>query len=112
MNFVGEITPPDFIVRWGDFKQGGLQLFISVILQFVLFIVGLYALWKFISAGFSFINSGGDPKKLSEARDKIKYTFVGILIIASSLVIAGVAGLLLYGDPMAFINPTFTGAPL
>lgn len=105
-NPFGKITPP---ITGYDTDVGGLIFFINNILRLVFIVAGLFALWKFIMAGFTFMGSEGDPKKLSQARDQILMTLVGLLVIAASFVIAAIAGVVFFGDATAIINPKPTG---
>lgn len=107
---IGSFTPPPAIARFGEWSVA-LVTFLNIILRLIFIGAGLFALWKFIDAGFSFINSGGDPKKLNEARDKILLTMVGLLVIAASFVIAAIAGVIIFGNPMAILQPELIGAP-
>ena|SRR3989338_1880757 len=110
-SFIGEVTPPKALEAWGGGTCGGPILALTnVVFKLVFIVAGIWALWKFIEAGFSFINSGGDAQKLSAARDKIMFTFVGLLIMASSFALAGLVGLLFFGSFDAILNPSITGA--
>ncbi|KKR49019.1 MAG: hypothetical protein UT85_C0025G0004 [Candidatus Levybacteria bacterium GW2011_GWA2_40_16] len=57
------------------------------------------------------MNAGGQPEKITEARDKITFTIFGLLIMASALVLAGIIGLIFYQDATAIISPKIIGAP-
>ena len=108
-NFWGTVNMPGYLTRFEAPCGGALVAVFNLLLSVVIVIGGLYALWQFMMAGYAFISSSGDPQKLADARAKIIWTIVGLLIMASALVLAGVIGLLFFGSWDAIINPTFTG---
>jgi len=55
---------------------------ITSILNIVLGIMGAIAFLMLIIAGFRYTISQGDPGKVSEAKQMIVYTLVGLLVIA------------------------------
>lgn len=60
------------------------------------FIVGiLYFIVHFIMAGYHFIDSLGDPKRIESARDQLTYSFVGLIVIFSVFAILRLAGTVL-----------------
>lgn len=112
---IGEVTPPDFIQRWINVdggEDGGALIFIfATFLRILLIGAGFFALWQFITSGYMFMTSGGDPQKLGEARNKLLMTLVGLAVIASSFVIAAIVGIIFFQDAMAILSPTIIGAP-
>lgn len=46
----------------------------------LLLILGAAAVILVVVAGFQFITAGGDPEKVSSARDKVMYAVIGVLI--------------------------------
>ena len=87
----------------------GLIVIANLFIKITFLIAGLFSLWKFIEAGFVFINSEGDPQKVAQARDKIMMTFVGLLVMVASFALAGIVGALFFGSASAIINPSLTG---
>ena len=75
------------------------QAYINNVLQTVFslfFIVGvLYFAVYFIMAGYHFIDSLGDPKRIESARDQLTYSFVGLIVIFSVFAILRLAGTVL-----------------
>lgn len=48
----------------------------------IFFIVGiLYFIWHFVMAGYHFISSNGDEKKIVTAKNEILYALIGLIII-------------------------------
>ena len=114
-SFLGEIKLPDYRERFSKLpngKDGGaLIIFLNMLIRIFFIAAGLFAVWQFITAGWGFISASGDPKKLTEAQNKITLTMVGLLIMASSVVLAAIAGVLIFGKWDALLNPTLVGAP-
>lgn len=105
---IGCITPPDFIKPGVDPVSGlpnGLIAFMNALLKLIFAGAGIWAFFNLIFAGFGFMNAGGDPKNISKSWDKIWQSFLGLLIIVSSFLIAAIMGLLLFKDPTAILQP-------
>ena len=112
--FYGDIDLPDYLDRFvnvGGIQGGALVVILNIFLRLTLIVAGFFAIWKFIEAGYSFMNAAGQPEKITEARDKITFTIFGLLIMASALVLAGIIGLIFYQDATAIISPKIIGAP-
>lgn len=62
----------------------------SNLLTSLLMLVGTFALFLFIFAGFKFMNAGGDPKKLEGARNALVYGILGLLLVLFSFLIINV----------------------
>jgi len=65
----------------------GLFLFLGNIFKLVAVIAGIFMIFQFITAGYAYISSNGDPKKLEAAWAKIWQSILGIVIIASAFVL-------------------------
>ena len=46
--------------------------------------VGFVAVFFIVYAGFSFVTSGGDPKKVQGARETMTFAIIGLLIVLFS----------------------------
>lgn len=94
-----------------DSGSFGLIVFLNNILRLLFVIAGLYAFLNLVIAGLSFIDASGDSKKISSAWAKIWQSVVGLLIIVASFVLAGIFGMLLFGDATAILNPKLYTSP-
>jgi hypothetical protein len=110
LQLFNQITPPGD-VNIPENPQDGVIMLLNFILRLVFVIAGLYALFNFVQAGFAFLGSGGDSKQIEAGRDKIMWTIVGILLMASAVAIAGLIGIIVYKDWNAIITPDFTRTP-
>lgn len=104
----GKVNPPPGLGRFGGDAYGGLLTFMNFGLNLILVIAGLFTLFNIILAGFSYMTSNGDPKKVSEAHNKIMFTVIGLGIIVAAPVIAGVIGMIVFGDWKAILSPSLT----
>lgn len=105
---IGCISPPPFITPGIDptGKLTGVMVFLNSLLRLLFVVAGLWGFLNLILSGFQFISAGGDPKKISAAWKKIWQSLMGLLIIVVSFLIAAIIGILLFGDPMAILQPT------
>ncbi len=87
----------------------GLVVLLNNTLRLVWVIAGIFAFLRIIGAGLSFINAGGDAKKIESAWNSIWQSIMGVAIIIASLAIAALMGLLLFGNVGAILNPQVYG---
>jgi hypothetical protein len=87
--------------------QAGLIRMVNFGLNAVLIISGLYALLNLVLAGYAYITSAGDAKRVQEANQRITYTIVGLVIIVLTPLIAAVLGIVIFKDWTAILNPNF-----
>ena len=100
----GNVQPPP-----GVNKYVGPTQFISNIVKLLIVGAGIYALFNLVTAGYAFISAGGDPKKIAEAWAKIWQTLLGLLVAASSIVLAAIFGRLIFGNANALLQITIFG---
>lgn len=92
--FFGSILPPPGVSAYVDPNKPGAGLFSFLSNLFLLagVIAGIYAAFQFIMAGFSFMGTGGDPKKFEQAWNKIWQAIIGLLVVASAFTLTAVIG--------------------
>lgn len=101
-SIVGDIKAPGTIVQ----NIGDTTKFISVIVQFITVIAGLYALWQLVTGGFGYITSGGDKGKVQQSTQQIMMSILGLAIIGASFILADILGRLLFGADFRLLAPT------
>lgn len=107
----GDIANPYQGTYKNDIKSGsfGLIFFLNNIVKLVFIIGGLFVFFNLVTAGFQFMNAGGDPKQIEQAWNKIWQSLVGLFIMVVSFVITALAGLVLFGDPTWILKPAIYG---
>lgn len=105
----GTIEAPQGIAAYGNLEGGGLLLFISNIIRISTVIAGVWVMINFILAGWKYVTSAGDSKAPAEAASMMTHSLIGLALIVGAYTIAGVIGLVFFGDATYIISPTFTG---
>jgi hypothetical protein len=75
---------------------------ISNIIGVITIIAGIWFVFMFIIAGFSFLTAGGDSKKMGEATAKLTSALIGLIVVVSAYAIISLIGALLGFD---ILNP-------
>ncbi len=68
-----------------------LGIYINQMLKFILMISALLVFAQLVWGGLEWITSGGDKKKVDDARNKITAAVIGLIIVASSFAILQLA---------------------
>ena len=87
----GDIINPTKYGLTGE-KGQGLFDFLSNVFKFAAVAGGIYMILQIILAGFDYISASGDVKKTEAAWAKIWQSILGLVIISSAFIIAGVVG--------------------
>jgi len=93
------ITNPALNSQNAKLQSADPKLFTNNLIQTVFsifFIVtAIYFAWYVIMAGYHFITSQGDPKRIESAKNEITYALVGVVVIFSIFAILKFIGSLL-----------------
>lgn len=89
MNFIkpvlAQITNPVIDPAITSQMQNNPQAFTNNLIQTIISLLMLAAviffLWHFITGGFDFINSEGDPDKIKTARKQLTFSLIGLFIV-------------------------------
>jgi hypothetical protein len=81
----------------------------SGVIRLITIAGGIYAFINIAIAGISFISSGGSPESVQHAWARIYQSLIGLSVIVLSFAIAGVLGIILFGNPSAILRPVLTG---
>ncbi|MCL5003912.1 MAG: hypothetical protein M1352_01420 [Patescibacteria group bacterium] len=65
---------------------------LSVLINAVIIISGIFALVQLVLGGFQYISSGGDKVAAQNAREKITYAIMGLAIVVSVVAITQILG--------------------
>lgn len=63
---------------------GGIPQLISNIIKAAVGVVGALALLVFVYGGFLWLTSGGDPAKVKDGKEAMKWTAIGLVVVFSS----------------------------
>ncbi len=102
----GQAFPPPGIEKYSSGDVLGLTLLLNNILKLSIFAAGLYTLINLIISGIQYIGSSGNPEMIKQASSRIWLSLLGLVIVAGSLVLAAVIGLIFFNDPSAILSPT------
>lgn len=83
----------------------GLLIFISNMIKLASIVAGVWVMFNFITAGFTYITAGDDSGAISKIGAKLSLSVSGLLLIVAAYTIAGIIGLIVFGDPTYIINP-------
>lgn len=101
----GQVQSP--ISSYGGLS--GIGPFITNIIRLIFVAGGIYALFNFLIAGFSYINAGGDSKKLEHAWSRIWQSLMGLVILVGSFALASLIGQIFFGNANFLLSPTIYG---
>ncbi|MEN8253606.1 MAG: hypothetical protein ABFQ62_04495 [Patescibacteria group bacterium] len=99
----------DYNQQAGGADAIGIILFASNAIKLFTVVAGIYVLYNFVRAGLSLVSGGGKSDKYSEATNKMTMSVIGIILIAASYTIAGLIGLIVFGDATYILNPKICG---
>jgi len=103
----GKIAKPVGVGRF-DAATGGIGLlgFVSALIQLGTVVAGLWVMFNFIMAGYTYITSSGDSAAHGKVAQKITNSVAGLIIIVLAYAFAALIGLLFFGKADYILNPT------
>lgn len=104
---VGPVYAPKGVADVNDAAGGiGILYFFSNFIRLVTIVASLWVVLNVVLAAFTYITGGGKAENHSKVRDKLTMSFLGLLIIVISYTMAGLIGLIFFGDSTSILNPT------
>lgn len=109
---IGNVIPPVAIKHWSlNFGSTiGLIRFFSLLIRLIAIIAGIFAMVNFVIAGLTYIASMGNTQANINVRDRLLFSFIGLMIIVSAYTLAAIIGLIFFGDATYILNPRLEGA--
>lgn len=103
----GTLQPPAGVERYNEAAGGniGLIVFLSNIIRLATVAAGIWTMINFVTAGWLYLTSEGDPSAGEKVSQKLINSIMGLMIVALAYTIAGIIGLLIFGDATFIINP-------
>lgn len=105
LGIIGTINEPAELNSLGGLQGGGLGVLINLILNTLIVAAGIYTVFNFVFAGYSFLSAGGDAKKIELAWAKIWQSILGLTVAAGALVLAAIISYLIFGTSQTILDP-------
>jgi len=103
-NIIGKINPFGGGETYESISKDGLANFLSNLISLIIIIAGIFTLINFVLAGYGYLSSNGEPQKIAAAGNKMLESLIGLIIVAAAFIIAGLIGLVVFGDQSALID--------
>lgn len=114
---IGRVDPPMSVRIFNNQAGGseatvgvGILVFFNRIVLLVTIVAGIFVMFNFIRAGWMFLLAGDNTKATGEVKDLLTYSVIGLVIIAVTYTIAGLIGLIFFGDAGFILNPQLYSA--
>ncbi len=107
----GEIEAPPGVTDYDAAAGGniGLVIFASRLIRLVTIAGGIFVLVNLLYAGWIYLSSMGNSDAHGKAVNTVVFSLLGLAIIVASYAIAGLVGLIFFGDATYILNPTICG---
>lgn len=83
----------------------GILIFVSNMIKLVSIVAGIWVMFNFVTAGFTYITSAGDSGAYAKIGEKLSLSVSGLLLIVASYTLAGIVGLIIFGNATYIISP-------
>jgi hypothetical protein len=109
---IGGVTAPFGVQEYTSESGGaiGIMLFLSRLINLAAIVAGMIVFVNLLLAGFMYITSAGDTGTHQKVREKVTWSVLGILVIVVAYTLAGLIGLIFFGDPAFILRPELRGA--
>jgi magnesium-transporting ATPase (P-type) len=107
--FGSSTTHPPTVEAYAPYGPEGLIWFANNLMRVMIYGSLLIALINIVVSGIQYIGSSGNPEILKAASSRIWISVLGLIVAGGSLVVAGVLGLIFFGNATAIISPTIYG---
>lgn len=67
-----------------------VETFIRNVIKVVAGLSGLVATFFFVIGGYTYITSSGNPEKLEKAKDTLKWSAIGLVIVFAAFIISNI----------------------
>lgn len=108
----GSINAPagvaELNAKTGEENGIGVVIFLANVIRLITVVAGIWTMFNFVMAGWGYLTTEGS-KAHEQATSKMINSAIGLIIIAASYTIAGLIGLLIFGDAKFILEPTFQG---
>lgn len=107
----GRVQAPPGVASYNMTAGGeiGIVIFASRIIRLVTIGGGIFVLVNLLYAGWIYLSSMGNTDANVKAVNTVVFSVLGLAIIVASYAIAGLVGLIFFGDAAYILNPTICG---
>ena len=111
---IGVISPPPGVKEQID-KAGSaggdipIMWFLSSLLKVGLAFMGIWVLFNFVFASYTYITGRGEAKSHELVKAKLTMSVIGLALIIGAYVVTAVISFLMWGDPSFILNPKIEG---
>ena len=104
---IGKVIPPRGVATYNatDPYGNGFITFLSRGIRILTVVVGVWVMINFVLSGWILLTSVGDAGAMSKVREKLLYSVIGLAVVAGAYTIAGLIGLLFFGDAGFILYP-------
>lgn len=91
----GEITPPNELLPFiaaGGSGAGGISLFLNNLIVLIYVIAAIVFIFLILWSAFGWMTSGGDKEAVANARNRLVYAIMGIILFAVAFAIIKLVG--------------------
>lgn len=115
---IGNVDRPSYLnlydaqaaIDIGDGFPNGIVKFVSRLINVLNIFAGIFVMFQFIIAGYTYITSNGDPGAHRKVGDQLFFAAVGLVLIVASYTLAGLIGLVFFGDATFILQPQLRSA--
>jgi len=107
----GKITAPTGVDAYNAKATGGIGilLFLSNVIKVLTIVAGIWVLFNFLMAGYTYITAQGDASAANKVKDQLTNSIIGLAIIVGAYKIIAIVSFFLFGDAGFILNPTIPG---
>lgn len=87
----------------------GLPAFITNVVTLIFVVGGLWTFFNLMIAGFSYVTSAGDTKKIEAATASINTSLIGLVVMVAAAAVTGIISFVLFGSASAILTPKIIG---
>lgn len=105
---VGSVDKPPGVNIMSNNPSGGdigILVLASNLIQLLVIVSSLWVILNVVSAGYAYLSSGGKTDVHTKVKDKLTMSVIGLLLIICSYTVAGLIGLIFFGDASYILNP-------
>ena len=112
-DIIGKINAPVGVDKYNAISGAngvGLIFFVSNLIKLATIVAGIWVLFNFVTAGYTYITSQGESKAADQVKNQVTSSVLGLIIIVGAYTLIAIISFLLFGDAGYILNPTIPTA--